>query len=181
MGFLEQDFWNIYRQITRYTNRIKCVSVPFEDISQEIYIALLTDKNNALRAAAVNIGRLYKGYGYSKKLNAKDAFDPRFIYTESNTEEYYESVEEKLAELKRIYKSSSARNLCDYYGVALTDNISQRLSIVFGKRQQNRSTQTPFSRTKAIEIIEAQGLNRRCLRDWKWKGYIPKKYLLTNK
>jgi hypothetical protein len=176
MELLKKDFWDIYHQLNRYFGRAKCVYVPFDDIAQEINIALITGGDNVLKVASRNVDRLFKAYGYSKKLNGKDLFDPEFIYSNSPPEEYYEWRDKALDEIRGLYKSSTARSVCEYYGIEYTSEISQRLSIVFGgKRRIRKNYRIKFSEELAKNIVSDYGLDSRHVRDWRFSGHIPNK------
>lgn len=175
--YYDENFWSIHRQIKRYKS-FYLQLIPFEDVAQEIFLAIISKPNDSLKEASHNINRLIKDYGYNVTLKSKDAFDASVLYEDSNRQEYWEYVENKYNEILNLYKVQSAKWILSHYNVPQTPYALASIArLVGGKRKYKKKNKTPFNKELAEKIMTKHKVDRHAFRQWKYNNYIPDKYL----
>lgn len=181
MGFLEkyydENFWSIYRQIKKY-KAFYLQFIPFEDVAQEILIAIIIKPNNALKEASRNISRLIKDFGYNVTFKSKDAFDASILYEEWDKDQYWEKVEARYSEIVNLYKTKSAKWILDHYGVPASSYALISIArLIGGKKKLQKKQKVAFNEELAEKIMSEHKITRHAYRQWKYNNYIPSKYL----
>lgn len=182
MGFLDKyyddNFWSIHRQIKRYKS-FYLQFIPFEDVAQEILMAIIVNPNDALKEASHNINRLIKDYGYNVTLKSKDAFDPEVLYDDTNREDYWENIEKKYNEIVEFYKTKSAKWILNHYGVPESSYALISIARFIGgkKKYKKKKEKVPFNKELAEKIMIKHKVDRHAYRQWKYNNYIPARYL----
>lgn len=175
--YYDERFWSVYRQIKRYKS-FYLQFIPFEDVAQEILIAIIIKPNDALKEASHNINRLIKDYGYNVTLKSKDAFDPSVLYEDFTDENYWDNIENKYSEIVNFYKTKSAKWILNHYNVPVTSYALISIArLIGGKKKYKKKEKVPFNKDLAEQLMIKHKVDRHAYRQWKYNNYIPARYL----
>lgn len=181
MGLIQdyytEDFWKIYRQIKRYTG-FYLSFIPFDDVAQEILAAIISSPGNELSVASCNVKRLIKDYGFNMFLKTTDVNLSSDWYDDHDSSLYNEWVQKTAEEVKNLYRQKTAKQVLDHFGVPHSSySLVSIARILGGKRKPYKKEVVAYNEELAEKIYAENKVSRNAFRQWKYQGYIPKKFL----